>query len=306
MAQLQKKNLVKGVIKKAGDIVYKAFVTTSLVAITGVHLINYQPAQLTQDDYNKNVEMLDIDNYFTIHQVNMKLLLNKDVSAKYTPSRIPKDATSIDVYVKNHFSDTENQAINDALEEYNSIFEAIGVNFRFNRCEDKFKMIKGYNIVISKDTFNKKNAVAQFKSNIRLFNGQTVYNTLKISSEVNLDYYMLRKVVMHELMHYFGAGDLYYWNSDIDADITVMGTCEDFMKTATFIGADDIKYLFAMYDKIENQQQIDEINKYIEYHHNNYNIPKVMKDKYYSSTNANNKANSSYSPELNDQEDMEK
>lgn len=267
-----KKNKIKNFIKS-----FMLLNATLFTSLSGVPTKEVK----SQADIEKAVELLNAeDSYYSFINTEYLEKTGKKLSKiKYSPLVLPKGTTQVKVIVENDFNAESKQAIKDSLEEYNSVLKATNQDWQF-KYYGSYTLPSMCDIVVKK--IDLEDSVVGREMGLPLANSMISFSKIYLDESYDT-YHKVSKVFTHELMHYFGAGDLYLLSQEEQKSVdSVMGYGND-IKINT-LQANDLKFLFATLDNITTQSDVDRVNNYIKEHLNKFSYVnqqgEVLKQKY--------------------------
>lgn len=219
----------------------------------------------SQQEIAKSVEILKAnDSYYsyvnTEHFAKTGKYLNE---IQYKPLTLSTNTKEIKVIIDNDFNKPAKEAISDTLTEYNEILENANQNFKFTTYEE-YTVPNINDIVVKQKSFSHNTGMA---FSVPLLNNINSFNTIFIDTD-QTDYHSVRSTFSHELLHYFGAGDLYLLDKEERNKVdSIMDIGSHHINT---LKANDIKFLFATLDNVSTKQDAERVNSYISKHLQRY------------------------------------
>lgn len=254
---LKKKNSVVKIIEKISKI--------SLISVLGFALLRegYRGYSIYTGEYNNQQTIVnnskELDANLRIAQFYMQ---NGSVSRlKYNIDK------PIYVYVKDGYTPEQKQVIKDVISEFNNIFKDINNNYKFEivgSSEYVMARIIGHTAIVFDNEQNSSSELILGENrslSARPFPNMTLFSKISIKGKkMEEDLSTFKYVVMHELLHSFGLGDLY---SEFDAPerfSTLMYTTE-FNAKLNKIYPNDYAVLLSIYHNILDDNNKVDANK---------------------------------------------
>ena len=180
----------------------------------------------SQEEIERSVELLNAeDSYYSFINTEYLETTGKKLSKiKYSPLVLPKGTTQVKVIVENDFNSESKQAIKDSLEEYNSVLKATNQDWQF-KYYGSYTLPSMCDIVVKK--IDLEDSVVGREMGLPLANSMISFSKIYLDESYDT-YHKVSKVFTHELMHYFGAGDLYLLSQEEQKSVdSVMGYGND-------------------------------------------------------------------------------
>ncbi len=254
------------------DIFLDSMLGLALTATGGMVFLTVNPSNKLpnkQNVYNKlKKENIETD-YLSVYD-NYDFHIYKKVFGDDVLLRLAKPLM-IDKFIVNinfETTDKEKEIFLNCIEDYNSIFEVINPNYKFEIDFNPNVLEKAspYSINIKKvEKFKDSNTLGRtINFNYPSTVGQvaTFFNTIQLKESLFENEIFLKYVFKHEFMHVLGLGDAYLKQNNKQKTIMDNNDVNEFLTKA------DLIMLDALYRSADNKYSDDEIeefiNKYVE------------------------------------------